>query len=154
MIAFVGFCFQGLAQTSLADVKAPILAAKELYFNKANVSIDAVNNFNGHPEFWYIDQIDDRTRSFRISWYNGKYLHTELYLVQSENLIYALEEIKTMSFNQYAQSVWRCEYFIKGNTIIDYVSLGHGKTEDDTWEPESILIQFGKRKAELAKIRK
>src|SRR5690606_22947839 len=116
--------------------------------------IDVVTDFNDHPEFWTIDQLDTHTQSFRISWYHKEHLSTELYLVNDEKLIYAVEEVKTMRFNHYPQSVWRCEYFIKNDKVIDYKSLGHGKTEDDAWRPEEILTQFIKRKAELKKIRK
>src|SRR5690606_218520 len=81
-------------------------------------------------------------------------LYTEIYLLKDGRLVYALEEVKRMRLNHYTQSVWRCEYFIKDDEVIDYSSLGHGKTEDDAWEPESILVQFCKRTADLEKIRK
>src|SRR5690606_22218915 len=152
-LSFIGFCTKGLDKPSLADVDAAILAAKELYFKNSDRQIDAVTDCNGHPEFWAVGQPDAHTQSFRITWYHEDQLYTEIYLLKDGRLVYALEEVKRMRLNHYTQSVWRCEYFIKDDRVIDYTSLGHGKTEDDSWEPESILIQFNARKAELEKIR-
>ena len=153
-ILSIGTFTNGFAQQSLVDAKAPILTVRDLYFKTSDHSIDAVTDCNGHPEFWTVGQPYAHTQSFRITRYHEDQLYTEIYLLKEGRLIYVLEEVKRMPPNHYTQSVWRCEYFIKDGKIIDYTSLGHGKTEDDAWEPESILIQFGNRKAELEKVRK
>jgi len=150
----IGTFANGFAQQSLAEAKAPIQIVRDLYFKTSDHTIDAVTDCNGHPEFWAVGQPDAHTQSFRITRYHEEQLYTEIYLLKDRRLVYALEEVKRMPPNHYTQSVWRCEYFIKDGKIIDYTSLGHGKTEDDAWEPESILIQFGNRKAELEKVRK
>ena len=153
-ILSIGTFVDGFAQQSLAEAKVPIQIVRDLYFKTLDHTIDAVTNFNGHPEFWTVGQPNARTQSFRITWYHEEQLYTEIYLLKDGRLVYALEEVKQIPLNQYTQSVWRCEYFIKDDRVIDYTSLGHGKTEDDVWEPESIIIQFGNRKAELEKVRK
>ena len=150
----MGMSTQMFAQQSLVDAKAPILTVRDLYFKTSDHTIDAVTDCNGHLEFWTVGQPDAHTQSFRITWYQEDQLCTEIYLLKEGRPIYVLEEIKRMPLNHYTQSVWRCEYFIKDDRVIDYTSLGHGKTEDDAWEPESILIQFSDRKAELGKIGK
>lgn len=142
------------AQSSLEELKEPILTVRELYFNTSNHHIDGVTDINVHPEFWTVDQLDTHTQAFRISGYHGEKLYTEIYLVKDGGLIYALEEVKGMPLNRRTQSTWRCEYFIKDGQVIDYTSLGHGKTEDDAWRPEDILVQFSKRKVEFEKIQK
>src|SRR5690606_18724666 len=147
-LSFIGFCSKGLAQPSLADAKAPILAARELYFKNSDHYIDAVTDYNGHPEFWSIGNLDSSTRSLRIVWYQQEHLYMEIYRLDQGNLIYALEETKDMPFNHLIQSLWRCEYYIRDVKVIDYTSLGMGKTENDTWDPDSILVQFHKRQAE------
>jgi hypothetical protein len=43
-------------------------------------------------------------------------------------------------------AVWSCSYTIDEGKIIDYKSMGHGKTETDEWEPESILEEWERRK--------
>ena len=153
-ILSIGTFANGFAQQSLAEAKAPILIVRDLYFKTSDHIIDAVTDCNGYSQFWTVGQPDAHTQSFRISWYHEDQLYTEIYLLKDGRLVYALEEVKRMRLNHYTQSVWRCEYFIKDDEVIDYSSLGHGKTEDDAWEPESILVQFCKRKAELEKIRK
>ncbi|MGV3762826.1 hypothetical protein [Parapedobacter sp.] len=153
-LLYISLFTHAFAQQSLAEAKAPILTVRDLYFKTSDHAIDALTDVNGYLEFWSVGQPDAYTQSFRISWYHEEQLYTEVYLLKGGRLVYALEEVKRMPPNHYTQSVWRCEYFIKDDRVIDYTSLGHGKTEDDAWEPESIMIQFGKRKAELEKIRK
>lgn len=134
-------------QSSLEELKAPILAVKELYFYKKNPSIDAVTDFNGHLEFWTFDSLDIQTHSLQITSYQDQTFFMEIYLVQDGKLIYALEEEKDMPFNHHTQSIWRCEYFIRSGRVFDYTSLGSGKTEDDNWNPEDIITQFSDRKS-------
>src|SRR5690606_14922087 len=119
--------FYVFAQQSLAEAKAPILIVRDLYFKTSDHTIDAVTDCNGYPEFWTVGQPDAHTQSFRITWYHEDQLYSEIYLLKDGRLVYVLEEVKRMRLNHYTQSVWRCEYFIKDDKVIDYTSLGHGK---------------------------
>ena len=49
---------------------------------------------------------------------------------------------------------WNCEFYIKNGKLIGLISLGHGKTEDDEWNPEIIFQMYKKRIAELSEIKK
>ena len=142
------------AQSSLEELKAPIQDLKEVYFNTINSDIDAATDFNGYQEFWMVDSLDIHTQAIKILSYREEKLYTELYFVQYGKIIYALEEVKYIPINQDTQSIWRCEYYIKDERVVDYTSLGSGKTEDDQWNPEDIIIQFSERKAEFKQIRK
>jgi len=153
IIAMTSFS-NAYAQLSLEELKDPILAVKEMYFRKINPDVDAVTYFNGHLEFWTFDSLDKETHSLRITSYQNQTFYMDIYIVQDEKLIYALEEVKGMPLNHRTQSIWRCEYFIKDGQVIDYTSLGHGKTEDGAWRSEDILVQFRARKVEFDKIQK
>lgn len=142
------------AQSSLEELKAPIQDLKEVCFNTINSDIDAATDFNGYQEFWMVDSLDIHTQAIKILSYREEKLYTELYFVQYGKIIYALEEVKHIPINHHTQSIWRCEYYIKDERVVDYISLGSGKTEDDQWNPEDIIIQFSDRKAEFMQIRK
>ena len=152
-ILMINFAF-ARAQSSLEELKTPIQDLKEVYFNTINSDIDAATDFNGYQEFWMVDSLDIHTQAIKILSYREEKLYTELYFVQYGKIIYALEEVKGVPLNHRTQSIWRCEYFIKDGQVVDYTSLGHGKTEDDAWRPEDILVQFSKRKVEFNKIQK
>lgn len=152
-ILMISFAF-ARAQSSLEELKAPIQDLKDVYFNTINSDIDAATDFNGYQEFWMVDSLDIHTQAIKILSYREEKLYTELYFVQYGKIIYALEEVKYIPINQHTQSIWRCECFIKDERVVDYTSLGSGKTEDDQWNPEDIIIQFSERKAEFKQIRK
>ncbi len=152
-ILMISFAF-ARAQSSLEELKAPIQDLKEVYFNTINSDIDAATDFNGYQEFWMVDSLDIHTQAIKILSYREEKLYTELYFVQYGKIIYALEEVKHIPINHHTQSIWRCEYYIKDERVVDYISLGSGKTEDDQWNPEDIIIQFSDRKAEFMQIRK
>lgn len=152
-ILMISFAF-ARAQSSLEELKAPIQDLKDVYFNTINSDIDAATDFNGYQEFWMVDSLDIPTQAIKILSYREEKLYTELYFVQYGKIIYALEEVKYIPINQHTQSIWRCEYYIKDERVVYYTSLGSGKTEDDQWSPEDIIIQFSNRKAEFKQIHK
>lgn len=152
-ILMISFAF-ARAQSSLEELKAPIQDLKDVYFNTINSDIDAATDFNGYQEFWMVDSLDIHTQAIKILSYREEKLYTELYFVQYGKIIYALEEVKYIPINQHTQSIWRCEYYIKDERVVYYTSLGSGKTEDDQWSPEDIIIQFSNRKAEFKQIHK
>ena len=152
-ILMINFAF-ARAQSSLEELKVPIQDLKDVYFNTINSDIDAATDFNGYQECWMVDSLDIHTQAIKILSYREERLYTELYFVQYGKIIYALEEVKYIPINQHTQSIWRCEYYIKDERVVYYTSLGSGKTEDDQWSPEDIIIQFSNRKAEFKQIRK
>ena len=152
-ILMINFAF-ARAQSSLEELKVPIQDLKDVYFNTINSDIDAATDFNGYQECWMVDSLDIHTQAIKILSYREEKLYTELYFVQYGKIIYALEEVKYIPINQHTQSIWRCEYYIKDERVVYYTSLGSGKTEDDQWSPEDIVIQFSNRKAEFKQIRK
>ena len=152
-ILMISFAF-ARAQSSLEELKAPIQDLKDVYFNTINSDIDAATDFNGYQECWMVDSLDIHTQAIKILSYREEKLYTELYFAQYGKIIYALEEVKYIPINQHTQSIWRCEYYIKDERVVYYTSLGSGKTEDDQWSPEDIIIQFSNRKAEFKQIHK
>ncbi|HEY6505931.1 MAG TPA: hypothetical protein VIZ28_18280 [Chitinophagaceae bacterium] len=77
----------------------------------------------------------------------------EKYYLQTGALIYAMEQevsyYPSLGANEY--SIWAGDYYFSKGKLIDYVTLGHGKSEDDNWQPEKEVLQrLKQRKTELA----
>jgi len=69
--------------------------------------------------------------------------YTEEYYFKDGFLIYAYEGI-----DEY--SAWSGGFYFSNGKLIDHVTLGHGKSELDDWDPEKEILQrLKKRKAEL-----
>jgi hypothetical protein len=71
-------------------------------------------------------------------------LHDKLQLVIETDIIYA---------NTGGKDIWMCVYYFRNGKLIYYESLGHGKSESDTWNPESETLElFKKRFARLKQL--
>ncbi|MGB6268299.1 MAG: hypothetical protein WBF67_04750 [Olleya sp.] len=120
--------------------------------SKCSQNISAVTDFNGKTEFWRICETDNRNRIIQIDSHEETALYGEVYYEQNGELIYAEESIKYMPINHYVLQPWTCQFYAEKGKLISLMSLGHGKTEDDEWNPEIIFEMYKKRIAELKKI--
>ena len=78
--------------------------------------------------------------------------YSEKYYFKNGSLIYAYEsEIWDSPFwGQIEYSIWSGDFYFSKGKLIDHVTLGHGKSELDDWDPENEILQrLKKRKAEL-----
>lgn len=122
--------------------------------SKCNITREAVTQFNGRQEFWSICNTSDSYTIIKIKSHATEQLYEEIYFLKEEALIYAEESINYTPINHFVQQVWKCHYYIEDDKIISISSLGHGKTEDDNWDPESILGMYKTRMTELLQIKK
>ncbi len=145
-------------ETELTELDKEEKIRKEInnqYLNeltKCSQNVNAVTDFNGKTEFWRICEIDNGKRIIHINSHEKAVLYEEVYYEQNGELIYAEESIKHMPFNHYTLLSWTCQFYTKKGKLVSLMSLGHGKTEDDEWNPEIIFEMYKKRKAELNKI--
>jgi ribosomal protein L17 len=78
------------------------------------------------------------------------------YLKKGE-LIFATEQIVSyFTENNKTDSIaWSGDFYFSKGKLIDHVTLGHGKSELDTWHPEQdILAAFNESKKDIARYRK
>jgi len=72
--------------------------------------------------------------------------YTEGYYFKDGFLIYGYEGIVEYTG-------WSGEFYFSNGKLIDHVTLGHGKSESDNWDPEKEILQrLEKRKKELASL--
>ena len=120
--------------------------------SKCSQNINAVTDFNGKTEFWRIYETDNGKRIIQIDSHEKTDLYEEVYYEQNGELIYAEESIKYMPINHYVLQPWTCQFYAEKGKLISLMSLGHGKTERDEWNPEIIFEMFKNRITELNKI--
>ena len=151
-----------LSLTSFAQVeREPLHLDAQEYENRideafrkiqipVNAPADAVTmNENGTPQLWHIVEPEEGVRVFTIEWYTGEGYYKEIYFEIDGELVYSMERYNYIPANHFIQVTWYVEYTIKDGEILSYISLGHGKTEMDDWEPESIFEIYEERLAEL-----
>lgn len=146
---FLILSHQLIAQNPLAEIKNSISEIKEIYFNQLNLNSDSILYKEENREYWKVHELDKHTIAWHISNQSDGMHYIEIYITKNSELIYAFEEIQYHPFEPDESSIWRCEYFIFDEQVFDYISLGHGKTEDDVWNPDDIIIKFKNRQAEF-----
>lgn len=122
--------------------------------SKCPQNVNTVTDFNGKTEFWTICETDQENRIIKIDSHEEQTLYQEVYYEQNRELIYAEESIKYMPINHYVLQTWTCQFYAEKGKLVSLMSLGHGKTEDNEWNPEIIFEMYKKRIAELNKIKK
>jgi len=60
--------------------------------------------------------------------------------VRGDELLYAKERIRER-YRDGSESILIIEYIFDKGRLVDLVSLGHGKTEDDQWDPEKDILE-------------
>lgn len=79
--------------------------------------------------------------------------YTEKYYFKDKALIYAYEcEIFFFPSVGIAQGTkWAGDFYFSNGKLVDHVTLGHGKSETDDWDPEKEISQrLKKRKTDLS----
>lgn len=94
---------------------------------------------------WFYYKINDSVEIFKYNEISGGVFYQEIYRIINGKLIYAIEQIESNHTDELNSVSWNCEYAIKDNKVVDYISLGMGKTETEWWEPESIFEQYESR---------
>ena len=111
-----------------------------------------VSTLNGKKEKWEISALDDGKQIWIIESYDDGVFYREVYYSKNGILNYAIDSDRYMKENSINDDVWECEFFIKDGKLYSEISLGHGKTERDDWDPNIIFKMFEKRKKELKNI--
>tara|TARA_R110002074_G_C12267465_1_gene641823 strand:+ start:53 stop:544 length:492 start_codon:yes stop_codon:yes gene_type:complete len=121
---------------------------------KCSPQIDAITDFNGKTEFWRICELQNGNRILKIESHKGTVYYQEIYFEKNGDLIYARETENYVPKNHFVQMAWNCEFYVENGKLISLMSLGHGKTEDEEWNPDIIFEMYKKRLTELENIKK
>ncbi len=153
MIGAMGLVFSQTPQETAQAIRDSIQTEfAENYSNCSSYSKNGITNFNGKPEFWSICELQNENRIIKIVSHSESTYFEEIYFEREQKLIYARETQKYTPINSFEQMRWNCEYYINKNEVISTMSLGHGKTEDEEWDENSIIEMYTKRIQEIEKI--
>ncbi len=84
-------------------------------------------NYNGHIGY-IVRQYADRDSSVK-----------QIFYALNSSLVYSTETIVYYFGND--SIGWSGTYYFSNGKLIDYETLGHGKSEQETWDPESEVLQ-------------
>ena len=81
----------------------------------------------------------------------------QMFYLKKDQLIFATEKI--VSFytenNQTDSITWSGDFYFSKGKLIDHVTLGHGKSELDSWDPEQDLLNaFNESKQDIDRYKK
>ncbi|MGB5981681.1 MAG: hypothetical protein WBG46_06020 [Nonlabens sp.] len=113
----------------------------------------AISKLNGKIEIWSVCRLDNGNRFISIESYQDETFFQEIYFDKSGKLRYAKEIENYTPKNGFAQMKWNCEFFFQNEELKTLISLGHGKTESESWDPEVIVEMFKKRLSELEQLK-
>jgi len=115
---------------------------------------NGVSEFNGKTEIWSVCKLENGNRIIRIESYENEIFYQEVYFELNGKLRYAKETENYNPKNGFAEMKWNCEFFFENGKLMTNISLGHGKTEDENWNPESIIGMYKNRISEMNKMKK
>jgi len=96
--------------------------------------------------YWEVCQSSTKIRIIHIVYSKEDTEYMELYYLDNDKLTHAMESISGIKSDLY----WDVKYQVKDEKQVRVISsLGHGKTEDDNWDPKSIVDLYKKRMLEL-----
>lgn len=134
-------------------IRADINAEFDENMSKCDASVDFVTDFNRKTEFWRICNLDENRQIIKIESHKENTYYEEVYFEKNGGLVYAKETEYYMPKNYFIQQSWNCEFYINNGELVSLMSLGHGKTESDDWDPDSIFKMYKTRQGELERIK-
>lgn len=123
--------------------------ACELFWSEKGIS-----DFNGKTEIWSVCDLKNGNRFLQIESYKNETYFQELYFELKGKLRYAKETQNYNPKNGFSEMKWNCEFFFENGKLMANISLGHGKSEGEDWNPESIIEMYITRIHEFNKMKK
>ena len=122
--------------------------------NRIFVNDKLINNKKVEEHWQHFD--NKKLSRIAIDYIIDSAAYSEKYYFKEGSLIYAYESIvfflPDLGIDQGA--VWAGDFYFAKGKLIDHVTLGHGKSESDDWDPEKeILERLEKRKKELRSLK-
>ncbi|GAB5400758.1 MAG: hypothetical protein Aureis2KO_23430 [Aureisphaera sp.] len=93
-------------------------------------------------EITYESEVEPYVKIRKMHFYAAPMYHQDVYYSEGDTLIYAKETELWITADHRDTIVWNCQYFFEKGELVDYISLGHGRTEMEDWDPEYILKKY------------
>jgi hypothetical protein len=122
----------------------------------ASFSIQALKKVLHYISYNYLSDDNEYVKITRQFSRNNDTTRQTFYLKKGK-LIFATEQVVSYyTENNKTDSIsWSGDFYFSNDKLIDYVTLGHGKSEVDIWNPEQdILNAFRESKRDIARHKK
>ena len=143
LVLFDHWRFKIDVQIDLPDVRKQIEYCKS---KKSKHTTFKHKNVQGN-----ICQAKRQTKIITINYKRKEMKYTESYVVRYGKLVYAFEQ--QMDDREGYEWIWNCQFGIVDEKEAEALSsLGHGKTEDDNWNPNEIIGMYKKRMEQMRRL--
>jgi hypothetical protein len=119
-------------------------------------SIQALKKVLHYIKYQYIENSSGYIKISRQFSHKNDTIQQTFY-VKNGGLIYATEKI-TSYFTDNGKTdsiVWSGDFYFANSKLIDHITLGHGKSEFDNWNPQQdMLTAFRESKRDIARYKK
>ena len=135
----------------LIFLSSKLFAQNSLLIPRIDSSVKSINQLNKKKEIFLTDlgQYEFITKdSFIVKVVyefrnNYKKVKKEFYFEKLKGIIYATETETNYLGND--SVIWIGRFYFEKSRLADYITIGHGKSETDDWEPEKdILVSYYK----------
>lgn len=104
-------------------------------------------------DLWTITKLGEDSNLVSIQWIEDSItLYSEKFSVYNDSLFHAYEGLVYHFEDSIYRIEWNCDYTIENEEVIHHFSMGHGETETDEWEPNSIFDQWEARKSDYKRL--
>jgi hypothetical protein len=106
-------------------------------------------------ETWTYCRIDLETETAFVEFQLDNMIYKRQFVLYNNELIFASEEETTVA-EKYDVESWSCEYFIKGDTVLDILSFNtfeQDKTESEDWNKDLIFEKWKTHQANFYTIK-
>ena len=142
-------------QKNAIDVEVDRIS-KQANLKTVSFSIQALKKVLHHINYQFIESKKKYIKIHRQFSHKNDTIQQMFYL-KNGGLIYASEEI-TSYFTENGKTdsiIWKGDFYFANGKLIDHITLGHGKSEIDNWNPEhDILTAFSESKRDIARYKK
>lgn len=113
------------------------------------------NSMNIDNKIWSYCEHNNELKLYQVQYIQNNIRITEKYLTRNNQLIYIVEsEKRKADMSDDEATYWNCEYIIKDDQVVDYMSLGMGKTESDLFDIQDIITLWHSRQVNFSKLKK
>ena len=130
--------------------------AKQTQLKTKLFSIQALKKVLHYIHYQYIENSKGYVKIHRQFSHNNDSIQQTFFL-KNGTLIYAREKITTYYIEKDKRDSisWIGDFYFAKGKLIDYITIGHGKSEIDTWDPEQdMLTAFSESKRDIARYKK
>lgn len=100
-----------------------------------------------------IYKYDNQSTIFLVMENNPSIARKEVIYIKDNKIRYASELVEDSYIACIANTLWECKYYFINGKLSFYESLGHGKSEDDSWDPEKELMKRYKTYLKIANLK-